>query len=92
MHNLQRDDQFLIFASDGLWEKLSNQEAFRTIRDEKHNPNFSCSQINFIKMIKVRMLMQGKARKRLVKVAKKREMRYSDLNLGLKKSDMLREA
>ncbi|MFS7948011.1 putative protein-serine/threonine phosphatase [Helianthus anomalus] len=54
-HEIQPHDQFLIFASDGLWEHLSNQEAVDI----------------------------GSA-KRLVKatlqeVAKKREMRYSDL-------------
>ncbi|KAK9290566.1 hypothetical protein L1049_008736 [Liquidambar formosana] len=27
VHKLQPEDQFLIFASDGLWEHLSNQEA-----------------------------------------------------------------
>ncbi|EYU41653.1 hypothetical protein ABFS82_10G038400 [Erythranthe guttata] len=27
VHKLQAEDQFLVFASDGLWEHLSNQEA-----------------------------------------------------------------
>uniref|UniRef100_A0A1J3I089 protein-serine/threonine phosphatase n=1 Tax=Noccaea caerulescens TaxID=107243 RepID=A0A1J3I089_NOCCA len=63
VHDLQPDDQFLIFASDGLWEQLSNQEAVEIVQNHPRN---------------------GIA-KRLVKAAlheaaKKREMRYSDLN------------
>ncbi|ANM70118.1 Protein phosphatase 2C family protein [Arabidopsis thaliana] len=63
VHDLQPDDQFLIFASDGLWEQLSNQEAVEIVQNHPRN---------------------GIAR-RLVKAAlqeaaKKREMRYSDLN------------
>lgn len=61
-HKLCPQDQFLIFASDGLWEHLSNQEAVEIVQNHPHN---------------------GIAR-RLVKIAlqeaaKKREMRYSDL-------------
>ncbi|KAG7607480.1 putative protein-serine/threonine phosphatase [Arabidopsis thaliana] len=63
VHDLQPEDQFLIFASDGLWEQLSNQEAVEIVQNHPRN---------------------GIAR-RLVKAAlqeaaKKREMRYSDLN------------
>ncbi|CAA7056995.1 unnamed protein product [Microthlaspi erraticum] len=63
VHDLQPDDLFLIFASDGLWEQLSNQEAVEIVQNHPRN---------------------GIA-KRLVKAAlheaaKKREMRYSDLN------------
>ncbi|GLT92451.1 hypothetical protein SLE2022_102880 [Rubroshorea leprosula] len=62
VHQLQPEDQFLIFASDGLWEHLSNEEAVNIIQSSPRN---------------------GIAR-RLVKAAlqeaaKKREMRYSDL-------------
>ncbi|KAJ1395993.1 hypothetical protein SESBI_32962 [Sesbania bispinosa] len=62
MHKLHPDDQFLIFASDGLWEQLSNQEAVDIVSNNPRN---------------------GIAR-RLVKAAlreaaKKREMRFSDL-------------
>ncbi|PSS29998.1 Protein like [Actinidia chinensis var. chinensis] len=32
-HELQPDDQFLIFASDGLWEHLSNQEAVDVVKN-----------------------------------------------------------
>lgn len=36
---LQREDQFLIFASDGLWEHLSNQEAVDIVQ---HHPRSVC--------------------------------------------------
>ncbi|KAL8160513.1 hypothetical protein V2J09_002050 [Rumex salicifolius] len=63
VHELQPQDQFLIFASDGLWEHLTNQQAVDIVQNNSRN---------------------GSA-KRLVKTAlqeaaKKREMRYSDLN------------
>ncbi|XP_059623426.1 probable protein phosphatase 2C 60 [Cornus florida] len=63
VNELQPHDRFLIFASDGLWEHLSNQEAVDLVQKHPHS---------------------GSAR-RLVKAAlheaaKKREMRYSDLN------------
>ncbi|KAK8563638.1 hypothetical protein V6N12_035781 [Hibiscus sabdariffa] len=63
VHKLHPDDQFLVFASDGLWEHLSNQEVVKIVQTSPRN---------------------GIAR-RLVKAAlkeaaKKREMRYSDLN------------
>ncbi|GAB2282881.1 hypothetical protein Dimus_017415 [Dionaea muscipula] len=34
---LQLDDQFVIFASDGLWEHLSNQEAVDIVQSSSHN-------------------------------------------------------
>ncbi|KAL4354193.1 hypothetical protein GQ457_06G008060 [Hibiscus cannabinus] len=63
VHKLHPDDQFLVFASDGLWDQLSNQEVVKIVQTSPRN---------------------GIAR-RLVKAAlkeaaKKREMRYSDLN------------
>ncbi|KAI9165427.1 hypothetical protein LWI28_013998 [Acer negundo] len=33
VHELQPDDQFLIFASDGLWEHLTNQEAVDIVQN-----------------------------------------------------------
>ncbi|XP_058185204.1 probable protein phosphatase 2C 60 [Rhododendron vialii] len=33
VHELQPDDQFLIFASDGLWEHLSNQDAVDLVQN-----------------------------------------------------------
>ncbi|KAK9672308.1 hypothetical protein RND81_12G091400 [Saponaria officinalis] len=61
-HRLQPNDLFLIFASDGLWEHLSNETAVEIVHSHPH---------------------AGSAR-RLVKAAlheaaRKREMRYSDL-------------
>ncbi|KAL1819584.1 hypothetical protein ACET3Z_014453 [Daucus carota] len=61
-HKLNSKDRFLIFASDGLWEQLSNQEVVDIVHNYPRN---------------------GIAR-RLIKVAlhvaaRKREMRYSDL-------------
>ena len=37
---LQPQDQFLIFASDGLWEHLNNQEAVDIVHN---NPRSVCS-------------------------------------------------
>ncbi|KAJ6844890.1 putative protein phosphatase 2C 60 [Iris pallida] len=37
VHPLQPHDQFLIFASDGLWEHLSNQEAVDIVSKHPHN-------------------------------------------------------
>ncbi|CAH8281136.1 unnamed protein product, partial [Arabidopsis lyrata] len=37
VHDLQPDDQFLIFASDGLWEQLSNQEAVEVVQNHPRN-------------------------------------------------------
>ncbi|XP_077246677.1 putative protein phosphatase 2C 60 [Tasmannia lanceolata] len=37
MHTLQPHDQFLIFASDGLWEHLSNQEAVNIVQNNPRN-------------------------------------------------------
>lgn len=37
VHQLQPHDQFLIFASDGLWEHLTNEEAVRIVQNSPHN-------------------------------------------------------
>ncbi|CAH9096183.1 unnamed protein product [Cuscuta europaea] len=37
IHKLSSKDQFLIFASDGLWEHLSNQEAVDIVRSSPRN-------------------------------------------------------
>ncbi|KAM7257999.1 hypothetical protein ACFE04_013740 [Oxalis oulophora] len=80
VHELQPHDQFLIFASDGLWEHLTNQDAVDIVQN---NPR---SFLNFGMISQSRIYtpeVKGSAR-RLVKTAlheaaKKREMRYSDL-------------
>lgn len=61
-HHLEQNDSFLIFASDGLWEHLTNETAVEIVHNHPH---------------------AGSAR-RLIKAAlheaaRKREMRYSDL-------------
>ncbi|KAG2696535.1 hypothetical protein I3843_07G061500 [Carya illinoinensis] len=37
VHELQSHDQFLIFASDGLWEHLSNQDAVDIVQNHPHS-------------------------------------------------------
>lgn len=37
VYELQPHDQFIIFASDGLWEHISNQQAVDLIRSHPHN-------------------------------------------------------
>ncbi|KAL7156394.1 hypothetical protein ABFS83_02G006300 [Erythranthe nasuta] len=37
VHQLLPHDQFVIFASDGLWEHLSNQEAVDLVQNNPHN-------------------------------------------------------
>ncbi|KAF2914644.1 hypothetical protein DAI22_10g178901 [Oryza sativa Japonica Group] len=41
VHQLQTTDQFIIFASDGLWEHISNQEAVDLVQ---HNPRNKTSK------------------------------------------------
>ncbi|KAJ8499162.1 hypothetical protein OPV22_009714 [Ensete ventricosum] len=60
---MQPQDLFLIFASDGLWEHLSNQEAVDIVHNNPHSGI-------------ARRLIKAALRE----AAKKREMRYSDLN------------
>ncbi|CAN7080860.1 unnamed protein product [Brassica oleracea var. botrytis] len=67
-HVIQPQDRFLIFASDGLWEQMRNQEAVDIVQNHPLN-------------LLIVSFVQGIAR-RLVKMAlqaaaKKREMRYS---------------
>ncbi|GKV30109.1 hypothetical protein SLEP1_g38966 [Rubroshorea leprosula] len=61
-HKLQPEDQFLIFASDGLWEHLSNQEAVNIVQ--------SCPRNGIARRLVKAALQEA---------AKKREMRFSDL-------------
>lgn len=37
VHKLRPEDQFLIFASDGLWEQLSNQEVVNIVSNNPRN-------------------------------------------------------
>lgn len=40
VHKLRPEDQFLIFASDGLWEQLSNQEVVNIVSTNPRNVRF----------------------------------------------------
>lgn len=40
VQRLHPEDQFLIFASDGLWENLSNQEAVDIVNNSPRNVGF----------------------------------------------------
>ncbi|CAO2821526.1 unnamed protein product [Amaranthus hypochondriacus] len=61
-HHIHPDDCFVIFASDGLWEHLSNETAVDIVQS---HPHAGCAK----RLIKAA----------LHEAAKKREMRYSDL-------------
>lgn len=39
-HPLCQNDSFLIFASDGLWEQLSNEEAVNIVHNHPHGVRF----------------------------------------------------
>ncbi|KAF5788919.1 putative [Pyruvate dehydrogenase (acetyl-transferring)]-phosphatase [Helianthus annuus] len=39
MHEILPEDRFVIFASDGLWEHLSNQEAVDIVQNHPNNLN-----------------------------------------------------
>ncbi|CAJ2635840.1 probable protein phosphatase 2C 46 [Trifolium pratense] len=55
VHELQEHDQFLIFASDGLWEHLSNQDAVDIVQNHPHSGSAR-------KLIKAAMLEAAKKR------------------------------
>lgn len=40
VHQLQPHDQFIIFASDGLWEHLSNQEAVDIVQNSPRSVRY----------------------------------------------------
>ena len=41
VHELQPHDQFIIFASDGLWEHLSNQAAVDIVQNHPRNVRYT---------------------------------------------------
>lgn len=43
VHRLSSKDQFVIFASDGLWDHLSNEEAVDIVHTHPRNVSFSIS-------------------------------------------------
>lgn len=42
-HHLEPDDSFIIFASDGLWEHLTNQKAVEIVNNNPRAVSFYCS-------------------------------------------------
>lgn len=46
VHELQQHDQFLIFASDGLWEHLSNQDAVDIVQNHPRNVRYKSNILN----------------------------------------------
>lgn len=47
VHQLCPHDQFLIFASDGLWEHMSNQEAVDIVHNYPRNVRFLMTSFYF---------------------------------------------
>lgn len=47
-HSLQQNDSFLIFASDGLWEHLSNEKAVDIVHNHPCAVSFVLSPIYVI--------------------------------------------
>jgi pyruvate dehydrogenase phosphatase len=57
IHKIQPEDQFLIFASDGLWEHLSNQVAVNIVSNNPRNVSFvsvkikGCFSFSYLKAL-----------------------------------------
>lgn len=49
-HRIQPNDQFVIFASDGLWEHLSTQEAVDLVHSSPRNVCFLLLRYNFYEL------------------------------------------
>lgn len=61
VHQLQSHDQFIIFASDGLWEHLSNQDAVAIVQNHPRSvrPSLSLSLCFFILNVVFDILIFG---------------------------------
>lgn len=58
VYELQPHDQFIIFASDGLWEHISNQQAVDIIQNHPHNVrHLSCHKCMIV--LEVFLLMSN---------------------------------
>lgn len=51
VQKLYPEDQFLIFASDGLWEHLSNQEAVDIVKSSSRNVGLQLQLLNIVVFI-----------------------------------------
>lgn len=92
---LQPNDKFLIFASDGLWEHMTNQEAAEIVHKNPRSVCFFYSSFFRFSLLYIKSSLllfivccaffdhQGIARRllkaALSEAARKREMRYKDL-------------
>jgi len=52
-HPLQPNDSFLIFASDGLWEHLSNEKAVDIVNSNPHAVRFFFTCFDFLVLVSV---------------------------------------
>ena len=43
-HQLTAEDEFVVVASDGLWDKLSNEEAVRLVHDTVKQPTMAAQR------------------------------------------------
>ncbi|KAK4392194.1 putative protein phosphatase 2C 38 [Sesamum angolense] len=84
VHRLNPRDQFLIFASDGLWEHLTNQEAVDIV-------NSYPRRVSLLEYARKSNLTQGIAR-RLVKAALRVAAKRENAVLGLEENRARREA
>ena len=86
MRKLKPHDRFLIFASDGLWEQLSDEAAVEIVfKNPRAVSSFpvATNYPRFCHLPEILKIVQGIAKRlvraALTKAAKKREMRYNDI-------------
>ena len=46
-HQLTSEDEFVVLASDGLWDKLSNQEAVGLVYDTVKQPTMAAQRYSY---------------------------------------------
>ncbi|XP_068315826.1 probable protein phosphatase 2C 38 isoform X3 [Pyrus communis] len=59
VQKLYPEDQFLIFASDGLWEQLSNQDAVDIVQSYPRNVRFLCQVLAFFSIYSTIFWLSG---------------------------------
>ncbi|XP_077166065.1 pyruvate dehydrogenase [acetyl-transferring]-phosphatase 2, mitochondrial [Paroedura picta] len=66
-HKIRRQDKFLVLASDGLWDMLSNEEAVRLVAEHRLATNVHRMQLSFKKPAKLgymqNLLLRRKAKR-----------------------------